>query len=525
MSDLRQIRAGLLGCSPGWEELLQQEGIPSASVVPDESNLTVDFSVVILSREATPDEQSLLREYLRAGGALISYSGYCTGLATVLKDPVQIRYIRPDSSERFRGSSLLDVESQGMLPQEANAFRTDENLFAIFAGELGGGVAIILPFEPGELVEDFGASERYFYARPERLPSERVSRRGKGEMLHLLHGMLAYLHHQRGLPYARLWQFPDGAGNVFGFRVDTDGGTLSEIDELYTQLREADLSCSWFLDVGSHETWLDRFRMMEGQEIGLHCYTHRVYLDRSRDSENIVRGLSAMRTAGLAANAFVAPFGFWSPELGNTIDQYGFAYSSEFGWAYDTLPLHPVCRNTRFTTLQVPIHPISIGSLRKAGYSSAEMIRYFQDVMERKTLRHEPLIFYHHPGHRYPDVVQSILDRAMATQARTMSLGAFASWWKERAAVVPSFCLDDGRLISGDRNPHPPPTSNQMWFEVAAKDGSSAVFPLGSTLTLKDVAGNAHPEYSPPEDIARIREFDLRGAIGRQFTRFQRRFT
>ena len=62
---------------------------------------------------------------------------------------------------------------------------------------------------------------------------------------------------------------------------------------------------------------------MERQEIGLHCFDHRIYLDASRDEENIRRGIAAMKEAGLSPASFAAPFGFWSPDLGKGNRQCG----------------------------------------------------------------------------------------------------------------------------------------------------------------------------------------------------------
>jgi len=210
----------------------------------------------------------------------------------------------------------------GTAPREANCCRTHENSFAIFAGELLGGVAVVLPFDPGNVMQDFRASERYFYADPERLPSERVSRVAKGEVLHLVHSSLAYVH-TCGDSLRSI--VPDAAGckNVFAFRIDTDKGTREEIDALDVIAGEYRMAFSWFLDVKSHEDWLSRFRAMEGQEIGLHCYEHRVYLDALKDGANIRRGITAMKAAGLVPRSYAAPFGFWSPDLARIVDEWG----------------------------------------------------------------------------------------------------------------------------------------------------------------------------------------------------------
>ncbi len=82
----------------------------------------------------------------------------------------------------------------------------------------------------------------------------------------------------------------------------------------------------------------------------------------------------------------------------------GFEYSSEFSYDYDNLPSVPRLRHGE-GTLQLPIHPICIGSLKRHSYSDKQMIQYFENVIQRKLASSEPIIFYHHPKDGYYDVL------------------------------------------------------------------------------------------------------------------------
>ena len=512
---------GMIGSSPAWEELLQQAGVPVLHPVPPDSPAGA-FSVLAVSRQLSGDELVFVREYLRGGGAILGSSLYLRGLLEHSGDSLRLSYLTPEAGGRIRGLSLLDIETTGSLPREANCLRTNENVYAVFAGELLGGLAVVMPFDPGEALADFRAVERYFYARQERLPSERVSRVGKNELLHFVTGALEYLHHARGIPFASLSPFPSGAVSVFAFRIDTDNGTPEEIDALYRISSESDLPFTWFVDAGSHRGWLRRFAEMERQEIGLHCFDHRIYLDAAKDEENVRRGLSAMNESGLAPSSFAAPFGFWSPDFGRAIDRSGFRYSSEFAWAYDALPHYPVTLAGRYTTLQIPVHPIAIGSMRRSGFSPAQMSQYFRDVVAQKLARREPLFFYHHPGHRQWDVVRDLCDHLRSTGGRALTLGEYAAWWKNRRALRPSFRLDGDSVITSVEGVPPADRLCDVSVCITRKGGEECIVPL-----LEGERGKErHPmlPYVPPADIARIREFDLRGEIGRQFTRLQRRF-
>ncbi len=515
------LRVGLIGRSPGWEELLCQAGVPVLIPVPPDAPRGA-FSAIVAAKPLGGAERDFVRDYLKEGGAVLGSSLFLEGLIERTEDPVRLSYLAPEKEGGIGGLSLLDVESTGWLPREANCMRTSENVYAVFAGELLGGLAVVPPFDPGEAMEDFRAVERYFYARQERLPSERVSRVSKGELTHFVVRALEFLHHGRGIPFAHLSPVPAGTPGVFAFRIDTDAGTRSEIDDLYAISRDLNVPFSWFLDAGSHRSWLARFAEMERQEIGLHCFDHRIYLDAAKDEENIRRGVVAMNEAGLSPVSFAAPFGFWSPDLGRAIDNAGFRYSSEFAWAYDALPHFPVSAGGRFRTLQVPVHPVAIGGLLRSGYSPVQMSEYFHSVVAGKLLRREPLFFYHHPGHRNWDVVRDLCEHALGSGARPVKMGEFAAWWQCRRALRPVFRVDDGSVVTSLEENSPSSGNCGVEVRISRRGGEEVVVPL----TEDDRGRERHslPRYAPPADILRTREFDLRGEIGRRFTRLQRRF-
>ncbi|HTO93181.1 MAG TPA: hypothetical protein VMM80_02375, partial [Bacteroidota bacterium] len=205
------LRAGMIGGSPGWEELLRQVGVPFvAAKTGDEES----FSVLIVTRPLDSEEAGFVRRYLGGGGAVMGASVFMGDLVARRDEPVRLAHIVPETNEKIVGLSLMDIETTVYVPREANCLRADDLQFAVFAGSLAGGLSVVTPFDPGELMGDYRAIERYFYARPERLPSERVARVAKGELAHFVAGALEFLHHERGLPFARLSPFPAGATNV-----------------------------------------------------------------------------------------------------------------------------------------------------------------------------------------------------------------------------------------------------------------------------------------------------------------------
>ena len=512
------LRAGLIGSSSGWEELLRQCGVP---VVAAKAGGEETFSVLIVARPPDPAETSFIRRYLAGGGGVMGSSAYLETLVERREEQVHLAHIVPEPGGEIGGLSLMDIETTGFLPREANCLRTDDLQFAVFAGSIAGGLAVVTPFDPGELLGDFRAVERYFYARPDRLPSERVARVAKGELTHFVAGALEFLHHGRGIPFARLSPFPSGARNVCAIRIDTDGGTEEEVGELLAISRETGIPFTWFVDAGSHSGWLGEFSRMTGQEVGLHCFEHRIFLDARKDEENIRRGAAALEKAGVHAEAFAAPFGFWSSDIGRAIDGAGFRYSSEFAWACDAYPQHPFAGFARYATLQVPVHPVAIGTLKRCGYTSAQMSQYYRDVVAAKVVRGEPLFFYQHPGHGHWDVVRDLCRACLDTGAVPLTLGNYAAWWKERIALSPEFRCE-GDVVSTSSG-GAERAGEKFSVKITRRREGETTVPLGGNDA--GLPRREEPVYTPPADIRRIREFDLRGEIGRQFTRFQRKFT
>jgi hypothetical protein len=150
------------------------------------------------------------------------------------------------------------------------------------------------------------------------------------------------------------------------------------------------------------------------------------------------------------------------------------------------------------------------------------MSQYFHDVAAQKLSRREPLFFYHHPGHRHWDVVRDLCDHLRGTGARQVTLGEYAAWWNARRALRPSFRLNGDSVVTSIEGVAPGAAGSDVTVCVSWKGGEESIVPLLEGGSGKERYGVI--PYVPPADITRIREFDLRGEIGRQFTRLQRRF-
>lgn len=519
----KNILVGLIARSSAWGQVLEQEGVPHAVIDLRVQSDVEACSVLAINRTVALAEVATVENYLKHGGTVIGYASHLKGVAGIDCRSERLEYIVSDDHGPFGDIHLVDLALSGAIPTEANCLRTQDNIHAMFAGQLGGGHAVVLPFDVAEAISDHRSASKNFYARWDRLPHENVALISKGEVRYLVHRSLEYLHHRHGMPYAHLWFFPDSQKTLFAFRVDTDGGDENEIDAMYEIARAESIRMSWYLDVKSHERWLPQFTAMPGQEISLHCYDHQTHPTYDANMHNIAKAKRLMEAAGLVPGGFAAPYGAWNAGLARAIDQTGFEYSSEFSYAYDSFPLYPEANNVRLNTLQVPIHPICIGSMRQVGYSEERMAAYFRMVVERKRQRHEPLFFYHHPIHGCWSVVSSLFREVRMKAVDNMTLLEYARWWKRRLLSRPHRISVEGNEIAIQ----PSDTHHEdVSVRISLVDEKEVIVPLRPRIDLKNLVWEQRREPDPPpEDIRRIREFDPRAALGEMYNRFLRKRT
>jgi hypothetical protein len=518
-----RIRIGLLQSSAGWEEYLRQEGVPFSSVVFPDQDLTPDrFSVLVVNRPLTRGECESVDRYVREGGAVAGYALYLRGVCGVETRSELLEFLVGEGKAPFDSLMLLDLGLEGEIPREASTVRTQHHAHAIAAGSRDKGAVVIFPFDPEEALCDERSTTKNFYSRLDRLPAERVSLVAKGEVRHLLHSALVYLHAVRGIPYVHLWYYPGRSRNIFAFRVDTDFASKESIDELYSVARSHAAGMTWFMDVRSHEPLLPHFASMIGQEIGVHCYDHRVDNHDGANLANFGRAKRALEDAGFRVEGFAAPLGIWNPSVARVTKELGFLYSSEFSWAYDTLPGHAVVRDRQQGVLQVPIHPICIGSLRRAGYNERQMTEYFGLMVQWKLARNEPLIFYHHPSHGHPGVVDALFDVVGESGIPGVLMSEYARWWRLRGGVDLDITVQSG-VIDCEMPVEGAERFAGLVLRVIRAPGEEALTDLAPRIFSDRLEWSARPACRPPDDLRRIREFDPRRVLGDLYSRMTRR--
>jgi peptidoglycan/xylan/chitin deacetylase (PgdA/CDA1 family) len=354
------------------------------------------------------------------------------------------------------------------------------------------------------VVLENAVATRSFYAKGSRLPFERIAAIPKGSIRHILSRALQLLHHYCGLPYVHRWYFPAKVQSMFNLRIDTDYANKQEIEKLYSLVKAMNIPATWFVDVKSQEDCIEIFAAMEGQEIGIHGYEHREYLEYKDAVENIRKAMDIFQMHGIEAEGFAAPYGVWKEELARASTHCGFVYSTEFSYDYDGLPSFPIVNGSEISTLQVPIHPISIGSLRRQGFSVQEMKEYFSHVITMKVQRREPVFLYHHPKNGYEEVLCDIVETIRQQKIPVITLGKYARWWQQRDECIPTVEYENGLLtVQVETIPE------NLWMRISRADGKEAFTPIKKIIDSERLEWQAPPQLPQlPNDIHRIRSFN-----------------
>ncbi|MBI3189492.1 MAG: polysaccharide deacetylase family protein, partial [Ignavibacteriales bacterium] len=352
-----------------------------------------------------------------------------TGLETREKT---VSCILPEQQSLFGNVGLLDLFTECLIPINANELQTPDGKSTCFVGKWNEANVIVLPFDVGTIFLNKRVADKSFYSSNKRLPFEQVALVSKNSLRRLVITSLEYLHRQRNIPFVHKWYFPENTSPVFAFRIDTDYANQSEIVKLYSLSQKYQIPFTWFVDVKSQQDFLSLFARMDNQEIGIHCFEHETFSDYERNYQNIQKAKQLLQSNHIDAVGFAAPFGKWNEALGRAIQDSGFEYSSEFSYDYDNLPSFPVIDGKVSSFLQVPIHPISIGTLKRLGYSDEEMINYFRFVIEQKHQAREPIILYHHPKDGHEKVLESIFKTVQQLQLPAVRFAEYVSFWKNR---------------------------------------------------------------------------------------------
>ncbi len=488
----------------GWKMLLQQAGVPFTFINGELS--ASQYSALIVGDGIDDDEIEQTKKYLADGGAVLCSEEIYSRLSNSRGTATFIRYLLEEANSDFTGVGLVDVFIKCILPRNANTLRTNDGKYSIFMGQYGGGMIIAFPFDAGKLALDNRTTLKSFYAKGQRLPFERVSLVSKGNLLKLVVRSLEILHHQRGVLFAHKWYFPENSLSIFCWRIDTDYAVQSEIEKLASLLHDEGIPATWFVHTKAQEKFFPIFEQMNDHEVGIHCYEHRIYKDYHKNIQNIRKAIDLFNRNRLNAKSYASPFGKWNNNIARAINKCDFDYSSEFSYDYDNVPSYPLIDGDFSETLQVPIHPICIGSLSRQGFDESAMVGYFENLLKRKMSLNEPIFLYHHPRDRNENVLKNIFRLVRNYGIKMQRMIEYSQWWKKRIKDGIQMLVDQQTLTIAFTD-----SQSDVWLHITKPDGTECFVPIQSKIDLQKIIWKLRSEPLPlPNDIHRIHKFNPR---------------
>ena len=488
------IKIGITAYEPAWEIILEQIGV-DWSVLPDFAGLSPsNNSLIIVNSAVTVNQQDALRHYAHNGGAVIFTPSVTEQIQRISFKKKFLRCLPPQKKQEYSFSTLLDIYRKTFV------FPNDS---LTFSEEFGAGIVSYLGLDVTGIINDLRITRKAFIADAARLPNERVARGSKNALRQLVHSHIEYLHHKRNLPFVHKWYYPNGEPSIFTFRIDSDKGSQDEIEQIFRLCEEYHIPATWFLDVKSHESWLSYFQKFSRQEIGIHCYHHTVHDSTVLNKENFERAKYLLERQGFHPEGIAAPTGEWKPYIGNAIQEMGLQYSTEFGYDYDNLPSYPPSGSALSTVLQLPIHPICTGSLRRAGFSTDAMSSYYKVVIDSKLAHFEPICLYHHPTHHHIEVFKEVFEYIQSRKINAMSYADYARWWKRRSEQRLTSTIEGTTLhLHGIDDA-------QLWARITLPNHKEKVVPVQHVIDLTELT------FDSP---AAAGEFDQTDIRARQFS-------
>ncbi len=491
------LQIGLIQYEPSWETLLRQIGAAWKVISPEES-LVEYYSVIIVNASLDPAMNKNIHSFVAHGGAVLYTTKAITETEQRKKSTTFIASLPPQHTEYYRYFGILDVYADCLT------FSNDD---IIEIEHVGSGIKVFFGV-PVEIILSSTSRRKNFYTTLERMPNEVVSKRSKGSFRQLIFSLLTFLHHQQHLPFIHQWYYPNGEPTIFTFRIDSDKGTQEQIEEIYRLSESYEIPTSWFLDVKSHESWLPYFQKFKNQEIGVHCYEHVVHNSAALNHDNVANALRILRKNNFHTQGITVPTGAWNHSFANAIELLGFYYSSEFAFDYDNVPSFPYFNSAFSPVLQLPIHPICIGSMLRARMSDDEMILYFKSIIDSNYILNEPICLYHHPTHKHNEVFEEVFRYINERKIFKLTFSEYSTWWKKRISTTSLWKFDGTRLQALHQE------KNNLYHRIVLPDGRETNALLNDTVVLSELEFRTiERNIQIPNTIMRSRKFDFRHLI------------
>ena len=436
------LSLAILGINPAWRLILEQIGTAYHSV--EKAEISAEKSAVMIVEDLASARWEV-SQFLQSGGrVLFSAKAYSQFYRQKL-NKLKVRTLFASADKEFSDLAPIDLQFKISVPASTRGLNCANQGLQLYRGKEGSGQYYILPVDLVSEIENYRAKRKKFVAERRELPSEIVAASSKAALRELITRILQELYNQHDLPFIQKSYIPTNQRN-FIFRVDTDFCSTAEAEALYEICRQNNISATWFVDTQNVERLQNCYHTFKDQELALHCYRHLVFEDYQENYQNLQNGLENLAIIPDHSSGFAAPFGSWNFALDWALNQLDFSYSSEFVPSYDDLPFYPLIEGKRSQVLQIPIHPISLGRLRRSHFSPAEMLDYYKKIITQKAANAEPIIIYHHPHHAHLEVFSQLFQYLQEQKIDNLTMQDYADFWQQRQDYQPHISFADEQI-------------------------------------------------------------------------------
>jgi peptidoglycan/xylan/chitin deacetylase (PgdA/CDA1 family) len=430
MNDMdRTFTIGVLGLQSGLQALLENMGVRfvALNTLPKD---VAEHSMIIVHRPLEKWERQelgkLQPEKKSKENATQQLGILYTYESSEMPEHALSREIRRTSiTSRDLLGTQLEAFTSVDLYTPVRLFEPLEHLFSAVFLETMGTVYFGFPIE--KTLECKGYTRKRFPSTLDLYPNELVSKVHRQKLQDLLQLGLERVLFSLGLPWVQTWVFPTDRP-VITLRIDTDFGTQKSMQELFDLAEKHDAKLTNFLHVAAHDDWLEWFVNFPTHEYAIHGYDHAHIRSSYALYQDIEQANERMKEYGMKAKGYAAPYGIWSETLSKVLDTYPFIYSSEFTHGYDGFPYY-VKGHQR---LQIPIHPICTGSLRRYGACDDDFKYYFQQLLDSKLRNWEAIMLYHHPLQPGASAIDFAMNYANEAGVQWLRYDEWANFWMNR---------------------------------------------------------------------------------------------
>ncbi len=507
-----KCRVGIDNESPEWKLVLQQIGVSWSALNLYETIPAGRFPVVIITKRFLGDsEKKTVGIFMSQGGAVLTNAVAAENILGEKKVRTRIRYLMPD--DRLNTDAIADLGGYYTTTVQSNSGMNQSGCHCIKIANHLNGKIIVLPDNIIGKVLTWNYAHRYFYRENgPRYPMEIVSGASKGVIRRLVQNALMHLFHSIGLPFVTLSPSPFGKNPLFLFRIDTDYSSQNQLKTFHEALEDFGFMATWFIETKTQAGNIRQYKDFAGHELAYHCYRHRTFRSSSKNEADFRKGLHLLEEHGIKPSGYAAPQGIWTPALAETIERFGFEYSSEFSLGYDDLPFRPYLNGNLTGTMQIPVHPVSTGRLLQARLTEKEMIRYYYSQVDRQLSIGEPLVLYDHPAHGQHEVFRKVFEKIRSHSFANMRMLDYARWWKKRNSAVWSVSYESKNIEVETENQNDTLSLNIQFpnserYEIQLSSGLFGAYhliPYRKTLIIPEISFPSH------QDLKKTRKTDVR---------------